>query len=69
MTREVKAELDRWYGRVEQLDRNIERLMAQLPIIRIKKVHDHVEIQIAEKRSLREAIVSRIGEPSRRRGS
>jgi hypothetical protein len=69
MTREEKVELDRWYDRVEELDSNIERLTAQFQIIRIKKVRDYVEIQIADERALREAIVSKIGEPSKRRGS
>ena len=69
MTRQQKAELDHWYDWVEQADRNIERLSAQLEKIRSKKVRAYVETQIADERFRREKIVSIIGEPSKRRRS
>jgi hypothetical protein len=69
MTRQEKVELDHWYDRVEQIDRNIERLSAQLEKIRSKKVCAYVETQIADERFRREKIVSIIGEPSKRRRS
>ena len=67
MSRKEKAEWDYFYDRVEEADRNIERLNAQLEKIRSKMVRDHVEAEIATERSIRDSIVSRIGEPRKRR--
>ncbi|HEY6733080.1 MAG TPA: hypothetical protein VI256_04680 [Roseiarcus sp.] len=39
----------------------------QLKVIRIKNLRDLIEVQIADQRSHREMIVSRLGEPSKRR--
>jgi hypothetical protein len=69
MTRREKAELDHWYDRVEQADSNIERLTAQLEKIRSKKVRDYAEAEIAYERRFREMVVSKVGEPSKRRRS
>jgi hypothetical protein len=66
-TKEEKAELDHWYDQVEELDRNIELRSDQLKKIRSKMVRAYVEGQIADGQARREAIVSRIGEPSKRR--
>jgi Family of unknown function (DUF5681) len=68
-TKEEKAELDSWYDRVEELDCNVEVRSGQLKKIRSKMVRAYVEGQIADDRALREAIVSRIGEPNKRRRS
>ena len=67
MTRKEKAELDYFYDRVEEIDRTIERLTEQLKLIRIKKLRAFVEVQIADERAMRDMIVSRLGEPSKRR--
>ncbi len=69
MTRKEKAEWDHFYDRAEQAERNIERLSAQLEKIRSKMVRAYVEAQIADERFLRDKIVSKIGEPSKRRRS
>jgi hypothetical protein len=69
MTRREKAELDNWYDRVEQADGNIERLTAQLEKIRSKKTRDYAEAEIAYERSFRDMVVSKVGEPSKRRRS
>jgi Family of unknown function (DUF5681) len=66
-TKQEKAEWDYFDNRVEEIDREIERLTNQLKVIRIKKLHDFIEVQIADQRSHREMIVSRLGEPSKRR--
>jgi hypothetical protein len=66
-TKEEKAEWDYFDNVVEEIDREIERLTKQLKVIRIKKLRDLIEFQIADQRSHREMIVSRLGEPSKRR--
>jgi Family of unknown function (DUF5681) len=68
-TKEEKAEWDYFDNRVEEADRNIERLNAQLEKIRSKMVRAFVENQIADERAMRDMIVSRLGEPSNRRRS
>jgi hypothetical protein len=67
VSRKEKADLDYFYDRVEEIDRNIERFNAQLEKIRSKMVRAFVEDQIAAERAHRDLIVSRIGEPSKRR--
>jgi hypothetical protein len=69
MTRREKAVLDHWYDRVEQADGKIERLTAQLEKIRSKKTRDYAEAEIANERSFREMVVSKIGEPRKQRRS
>jgi hypothetical protein len=69
MTRQEKAALDHLYDRVEEADRNIEHLSAQKEKIRSKMMREYVETEIAHERFLREKIVSKIGEPSKRRRS
>ena len=69
MTRRERAELDHWYDRVEEADGKIERLTTQLEKIRIRWLRADVEAQIAGEQLIRETIVSKIGEPSKRRRS
>jgi hypothetical protein len=69
VTEREKAELDHFYDRVEEADRNIELLSAQLEKNRSKMVRAYLEAQIADERFLREKIVSTLGEPSKRRRS
>jgi Family of unknown function (DUF5681) len=69
MSRQEKAALDHLWDRAEKADRSIERLTAQLEKIRSKMVRDYAEAEIAHERSIRDAIVSKIGEPSKRRRS
>jgi hypothetical protein len=66
-TKQEKAEWDYFDNRVGEIDREIERLTNQLKVIRINKLRAFVEDQIADQRALREMIVSRLGEPSKRR--
>jgi hypothetical protein len=66
-TKEEKAEWDYIDSCVEEIDREIERLTNQLKVIRIKNLRNLIEVQIADQRSHREMIVSRLGEPSKRR--
>ena len=66
-TKQEKAEWDYFDNCVEEIDREIERLTNQLKVIRIKNLRDLIEVQIADQRSHREMIVSRLGEPSKRR--
>jgi hypothetical protein len=67
MSRKDKAEWDYFDNRVEEIDRNLERFNAQLEKIRSKKLRALVEDQIADERAHRDMIVSRLGEPSKRR--
>jgi Family of unknown function (DUF5681) len=66
-TKEEKVELDFWYDRVEELDHEIELESARLKKIRSKTSRARVEDMIKDDQARREAIVSKIGEPSKRR--
>jgi|HubBroStandDraft_2_1064218.scaffolds.fasta_scaffold174632_1 hypothetical protein len=67
MTRRDKAILDHAWDVVEEADREIERLTDQLKKHRSKMMRDYLEANIAIQKSLRDPIVARIGEPSKRR--
>ena len=69
LTQEEKAELDYWYDRVENFDREIERESGRLKKVRSKMMRAQLEDMIADDQARREAIVSKIGEPSKRRKS
>jgi hypothetical protein len=66
MTRRDKAILDHAWDVVEEADREIERLTDQLKKHRSKMMRDYLEANIAIQKSLRDPIVARIGEPSKR---
>jgi hypothetical protein len=66
MTRRDKAILDHAWDVVEEADREIERLTDQLKKHRSKMMSDYLEANIAIQKSLRDPIVARIGEPSKR---
>jgi hypothetical protein len=67
MTRRDKAILDHAWDVVEEADREIERLTDQLKKHRSKMMRNYLEANIAIQKSLRDPIVARIGEPSKRR--
>jgi Family of unknown function (DUF5681) len=69
MTRREKAARDYLYDRVEEADRKIESLTVPLEKSRSKIVRDIAEAKIAYEQRIREEIVSKIGEPSKRRRS
>ena len=69
ITRKEKAEWDLLWDRVEEADQKIELGTNQLKKIRSKMVRNRVEAEIAAERSIRDAIVSKIGEPRKRRRS
>jgi hypothetical protein len=67
MTKEDKAEWDRLYEQVEESDREIELLNAELKRTRSKSHRSVIEDDIAHERDIRRTIVKYVGEPSLRR--
>jgi hypothetical protein len=67
LIKQHKAELDRLYDLVEQVDGEVESLTAQLKKTRSKSYRASLEQEIAELRHARGRLVERIGEPSQRR--
>jgi hypothetical protein len=63
MSRKEKADLDYFYDRVEEY----RTLQCSIGEIRSKMVRAFVEGQIADARGMRDMIVSRLGEPNKRR--
>jgi hypothetical protein len=68
MTKEEKVEWDRMYARVEECDREIEELTADLKLRKYKRYRQFIEDDIAFDKRLRQTIVNALGEPKRRRG-
>jgi hypothetical protein len=66
-TKEEKAKWQRLYDRVEESDREIEYLTAQLKRTKSKGYRSMLEDEIAHERRVREIIVNGVGEPSQRR--
>lgn len=67
LIKQQKAELDRLYDLVEQVDREVESLTAQLKKTRSKSYRASLEDEIAELRHARGLLVEKTGEPSQRR--
>jgi Family of unknown function (DUF5681) len=67
MTKEEKAEWDYCYDRVDEIDREIELMNAELKRPRSNKYRARLAERIAERRCFRQKIVSAFGEPSERR--
>jgi Family of unknown function (DUF5681) len=67
LIKQHKAEWDRLHDLVEQADREVESLTAQLKKTRSKSYRASLEDEIAELRRARGLLVERIGEPSQRR--
>jgi hypothetical protein len=66
MTREDKAEWDRMWDHVEECDRSIRELTADLKRCRKKQIRKFMEDDIAHEKRIRAIIVDAIGEPRRR---
>ena len=66
MTKEEKAEWDRMWDQVEECDRSIAELTANLKRCRNKRIRAFVEDDIAHETRIRKIIVDAIGEPKRR---
>jgi hypothetical protein len=67
LIKQQKAELDRFHDLVEQCDREVEAMTAQLKKTRSKSYRASLEHEIAEIRHARGLLVEKIGEPSQRR--
>ena len=67
LIKQQKVELDRFHDLVEQSDREVESLTAQLKKTRSKSYRESLEHDVAEIRHYREILVKMVGEPSQRR--
>ena len=67
LIKQQKVEWDRLHDLVEQADREVDSLTAQLKKTRSKSYRASLEEEIAELRRLRGLLVERVGEPSQRR--
>ena len=66
MTKEEKIEWDKMYARIEECDREIERLSARLADRKNKRYRHILEDDIAHERRIRAIIVEAVGEPKNR---
>ena len=66
MTKEEKVEWDKMYARIEECDREIERLSARLADRKNKRYRHILEDDIAHERRIRAIIVEAVGEPKNR---
>lgn len=67
MTKEEKVEWDRLYDHIQETDREIEYLNAELKRTRSKEYRSSLEADIARQRSHRKFLVDIVGEPRQRR--
>jgi hypothetical protein len=67
LTKEGKAQWDRLHDLLEQADRELETMTAQLKKTRSRPYRASLEHEIFELGRVRELLVERIGEPSQRR--